>query len=70
MAYAKDVEPKEIVMHIPLLAKEKGITAVEVGSKEELGAAIGINVPASAVAIIQEGEAKNLVKEITEKMKG
>ena len=69
VAYAKDIEPKEIVMHIPLLAKEKGILAVEVTSKEELGAATGISVGTAAVAIVQEGEAKDLVKEIVEKLK-
>lgn len=62
---AKDVEPKEIVMHIPLLAKEKGVCFAEVPSKEELGAAAGISKPTSSVAITKEGEAKNLIKEIS-----
>jgi len=62
---AKDVDPKEIVMHIPLLAEEKGVICVEVPSKEELGAAAGIQKATSAVAIVQEGEAKNVLKEIT-----
>jgi large subunit ribosomal protein L7Ae len=66
---AKDVEPKEIVMHLPLLAEEKGVKCVEVPSKEELGAAAGIQKPTSSVAIVQEGEAKNIVKEITTKAK-
>lgn len=69
VAYAKDIEPKEITMHIPLLAKEKGILAVEVPSKEELGAATGISVGTAAVAIVQEGESKDLIKEITAKLK-
>ena len=64
VAIAKDVNPKEIVMHIPLLAKEKNIPFVEVPSKEELGSAVGINVPAVSVAIINEGESKSLIKEI------
>lgn len=59
---AKDVSPPEITMHIPLLAKEKGIDCVQVGSKEELGAAAGLHVSTAAVAIVKEGEAKNLVK--------
>ncbi len=67
-AVAKDVSPKEIVMHIPLLAKEKEIPCVEVNSKEELGAASGLEVGTSAVAIMNEGEAKKLVKEIVEKL--
>ncbi len=62
---AKDVNPPEITMHIPLLCKEKGITCVEVPSKEELGAASGIEKPTASVAIVQEGEAKGLIKEVT-----
>lgn len=61
---AKDVSPPEVVMHLPLLAKEKDIPFVEVPSREELGAAAGIGVPTTAVAIIQEGEATKLLKEI------
>src|SRR3989338_5241564 len=57
--YAKDVEPKEIIAHIPLLAKEKGIPCVEVDSKQKLGLAVGIGVKASAIAIIDAGEAKS-----------
>ena len=54
---AKDVSPKEITQHIPLLCKEKKIPCEEVDSKEKLGIAAGIKVPCSSVAIIQEGEA-------------
>ena len=66
---AKDVSPPEITMHIPLLCEEKGITHVQVPSKEELGAPAGIDKPTASVAIVQEGEAKNLIKEIVESMK-
>ena len=66
---AKDVNPPEIVMHIPLLAEEKGVACVQVPSKEELGAAAGLSVATSSVAIVQEGEARNIVKEIIEKVK-
>jgi large subunit ribosomal protein L7Ae len=64
---AKDVSPPEIIMHIPLLCEEKGIPHVQVPSKEELGAAAGIEKPTSSIAIVQEGEAKNLIKEISGK---
>jgi large subunit ribosomal protein L7Ae len=66
---AKDVSPPEIVMHIPLLGKEKGIPVVEVPSKEELGAAAGLGVPAVSVVVIQEGEARAIIKEIAEESK-
>jgi len=34
---AQDVDPKEILMHIPILCKEREIPLVEVPSKTELG---------------------------------
>ena len=64
--YAKDVQPAEVTMHIPLLAKEKGIPCYEVPSKEELGASAGLTVATTAVAIVQEGEAKALLKDLVQ----
>jgi len=57
VVYAGDVEPKEIVQHLPVLCKEKGILCKEVESKQKLGIAVGIPVPASSIAIIDEGDA-------------
>ena len=64
VVYAQDVSPKEIILHLPLLAKEKNVPCVEVGTKEELGAAAGLNVGTAAVAEVQEGNAKDLIKEL------
>jgi len=61
---AKDVSPPEITMHVPLLAKDKGIPCREVPSKEELGAAAGLQVATGAVAVVVEGDAKNIIKEL------
>ena len=66
---AEDVEPEEIVMHLPALCEEKKIPYVYVPSKAELGRAAGIDVAAASACIIEEGEAKDLVKEIIEKVK-
>ena len=66
---AKDVSPPEIVMHLPVLADEKGVLCVEVPRKEELGLAASIKVPTAAVAIVQEGEAKALIKELLAELK-
>ena len=57
VAYAKDVEPKEIVQHLSVLCKEKGIPCVEADSKQKLGIAVGISVAASSVAVIDAGDA-------------
>ena len=58
VAYATDVEPKEIVQHIPALCKEKGIPCMEVDSKQKLGLAVGIQVPSSSIVVIQAGDAE------------
>jgi len=70
VAYASDVNPAEIVMHLPLLCKEKGIPCAKVGTREELGAVSGLTVPTVAVAIVKEGDAKNLIKQIADEAAG
>ncbi|HLC46924.1 MAG TPA: ribosomal L7Ae/L30e/S12e/Gadd45 family protein [Candidatus Nanoarchaeia archaeon] len=66
---AKDTTPPEIIMHLPALAKEKGIPCLEVASKEELGAAAGLPVGTAAVAVVQEGDAKQMIAEAARKSK-
>lgn len=62
---AEDVEPEEIVMHLPVLCEEKKIPYAFVPSKLELGRSSGIDVPSAAIAIVDAGEGKNLIKEIS-----
>ena len=62
---AVDVSPKEVIMHLKPLCREKGIPYAEVPSREELGAAAGLQVSTSAVAIVKEGESKDLIKELS-----
>jgi large subunit ribosomal protein L7Ae len=64
VVFAKDVEPKEIISHLSNLCKDKGITCVEVDSKQKLGIAAGINVKASSVAIINSGDAEAEIAQI------
>ena len=66
---AEDVDPPEIVAHLPVLCDEKKIPYVYVPSKKRLGEAAGIEVQAASAAIIDPGEAEALVKEIIEKVK-
>jgi len=63
---ATDVNPPEIVMHLPVLCDEREIPYINVSSREELGSAAGLTVPTASVAIINEGDATNLVKELRE----
>ena len=58
VSYAADVEPKEIVQHIPVLCKEKNIPCQEADSKQKLGIAAGLAVSASSVVVVELGEAE------------
>ena len=53
---AEDVDPVDIVLHLPYLCEEKKIPYVNVASKQELGKAAGLEVSTSSVAIIDAGE--------------
>jgi large subunit ribosomal protein L7Ae len=61
---AEDVDPPEVVAHLPLLCEERKIPYIYVPTKEKIGNASGIDVPAAAVCITKEGDAAGLVKEI------
>jgi len=58
VAYGTDVEPKEIVQHLPILCKEKSIFCIAADKKEKLGISVGINVGCASVAIIDAGDAE------------
>ncbi len=62
VVYADDVSPKEVVMHLPLLCKEKNVLCVKISKKEDLGAAAGLPVSTAAVAVVKEGEAKGAIE--------
>jgi large subunit ribosomal protein L7Ae len=57
-------------MHIPQLCEQKNIPYSYVPNKLELGKSIGLNVPCSAVAIENAGNAKEIVSEIVSKTTG
>ncbi|MDY6777139.1 MAG: 50S ribosomal protein L7Ae [Candidatus Nanohaloarchaea archaeon] len=65
---AGDVDPAEIVMHLPPLCREKGIDYTFVPSKEELGLAAGIGVKSASVAITDAGSSDDDIEEIVEKV--
>ena len=66
---AQDTNPKEIIMHLPALCEEKGIPLVPVPKKDELGEVVGLNIPTASIAVIQEGDAKQAIKELTSKIR-
>ncbi|MEM0475967.1 MAG: 50S ribosomal protein L7Ae [Candidatus Norongarragalinales archaeon] len=61
---AEDVDPEEIVAHMPGLCADKRIPLAFVPDKKSLGKAAGLSVPTSAVAIVKPGNAESALKEI------
>ncbi len=69
VVYAADVSPKEIIMHIPLLAKDQNVPCVEVRTKLDLGKAVGMNVGSSAIAVVDAGEEAHSLEDLVGKIK-
>lgn len=65
---AEDVDPPEVVAHLPILCDERKIPYVFVPHKEKLGTSAGIDVPAASVCITEVGDATELVKEISSRI--
>jgi len=65
---AEDVEPPEIVAHLPLLCEERKIPFVYVPSKKQLGISTGIEVQTAAACVVEPGDAADLINEITSRI--
>jgi len=61
---AEDVEPPEVVAHLPILCEEQGAAYVFVPSKQELGKALGIDITSAAAAILDSGDAQHIVDQV------
>ncbi len=67
---AEDVDPQEVVMHLPMICEEKGIPYVYVPGKKELGRSAGLEVPCAAIAIDKPGNAAEAINDITKRIPG
>ncbi len=65
---AEDVEPPEIVAHLPLLCEERNVSYIFVPSKSQLGLSIGIEVSSAAASIVEPGNSIDLVEDIAKKV--
>ena len=65
---AEDVQPEEIVLHLPELADERDVPYVYVSAQNDVGRAVGLEVGSAAAAIVDPGEAEGDVETITEKV--
>jgi len=58
VAFGADVEPKEVVQHLPILCKEKNIPCIEADKKEKLGVSVGLGVACASACITDAGDAE------------
>ncbi|MDD1719921.1 MAG: 50S ribosomal protein L7Ae [Methanoregulaceae archaeon] len=63
-----DVEPEEIVMHLPPLCDEKKIPFVFINKQNDLGTASGLEVGTAAAAIVKPGKAKEIVDDLSKQV--
>ena len=61
---AEDVEPPEVVAHLPILCEERNTAYIFVPSKQQLGASLGIDVGSAAATILEAGEAQHIVEQV------
>lgn len=66
---AEDVEPPEVVAHLPILCDERNTPYVYVPSKKQLGEALGIDVQAAAACITDAGDARQAIEQIINTVK-
>ena len=65
---AEDVEPPEVVAHLPLICEEQNAAYAFVPDKQELGKALGIDVTSAAAAILDAGDAQHIIDEVIASM--
>ena len=61
---AEDVEPPEVVAHLPILCEERNTAYIFVPSKQQLGDSLGIDVGSAAATILEAGEAQHIVEQV------
>lgn len=61
---AEDVDPPEILAHMPLLCEEREVPYAYVPSKAELGNASGLEKPTASVAIVDVGKGKSTMEKV------
>ena len=63
-----DVQPEEVVMHLPALCDEKKVPYLFVKRQNDIGAASGLAVGSAAAAIVKPGKAKEIIDDIAKKV--
>ncbi|HQF17606.1 MAG: 50S ribosomal protein L7Ae [Methanosaeta sp. PtaB.Bin039] len=64
----EDIEPPEIVAHMPPLCEEKTTPYIYIKKQTDIGAASGLGVKSAAAAIVEPGKGKELIDDIVSKL--
>src|SRR5438046_9916166 len=62
---AEDVEPPQVVAHLPILCEERKIPYLYVPSKLELGKSAGLDVGSAAISVVEPGAGARSLKQVT-----
>ena len=73
VAIAGNVDPPEIIFHLPLICEENQIPYIFIETKEDLGKSVKLSVPCSAISVLElptslNDDLKDIVSKI-EKLK-
>src|SRR5207244_6586297 len=60
---AEDVEPPQVVAHLPILCEERKIAYLYVPSKLELGKSAGLDVGSAAISVVEPGDGAQSLKD-------
>jgi len=66
---AEDTDPVEIVLHLPLLCKDRDVPYIIVPEKKLLGSYVNLMVSTSAACIIDPGRADRELESIIQKIR-
>lgn len=66
---AEDTDPIEIVLHIPLLCKDRDVPYIVVPEKKLLGSYVGLQVSTAAACIIDPGRAEKELDSVVQRIK-
>lgn len=67
---AEDVEPPQVVAHLPILCDERKIPYLYVPSKLELGKSAGLDVGSAAISVVEPGDGAQSLKELIKVFEG
>ena len=65
---SEDVDPPEVVAHLPILCDEQGVPYAFVPSQQELGKSLGLETKSAAAVILDAGDAKHIVDQVIESL--